>query len=120
MDVFKNKYARFLIIFFAIETFGVASVGLLAPYVATYVIDLETLLVLLLVVYSVPQFAFTPLWIWLAKRASRKKLWMAAMRLNALTFFGWLFVLPKIPRYLVPRYRYIMGTLLFYLFIYVF
>ena len=49
-DVFKNKYTRFLIIFFAIETFGVAGVGLLAPYVATYVVDLETQLALLLVV----------------------------------------------------------------------
>ena len=110
-DVLKNKYARFLIIFFAIETFGVASVGLLTPYVATYVVDLETQLVLLLVVYSVPQFAFTPLWIWLAKRVSRKKLWMAAMWLNAITFVSWFFVLqPGEPSILIWILAFLLGT----------
>ncbi|MCZ6501266.1 MAG: MFS transporter, partial [Gammaproteobacteria bacterium] len=88
LDVFRNKHALLLLIVFAIETFGAASVGMLVPYLVEYVVPMQALMVPLLVVYIVPQFAFTPIWIRLAKTFGKKKIWAFGMWLSAVTFFG--------------------------------
>jgi GPH family glycoside/pentoside/hexuronide:cation symporter len=93
IDVFKNKHALLLLIVFAIETFGTASVGMLVPYLAEYVIPMQALMVPVLVTYTVPQFIFTPFWIKLAKIYGKKRLWAFAMWLNAATFFGFFFII---------------------------
>lgn len=87
-DVFKNSHARLLLFIYAIETFGAASVGMLVPYLVEYVIPMPDLWVALLVVYIVPQFIFTPFWIWAAKRVGKKRIWALSMWLSAFTFFA--------------------------------
>ena len=78
-DVFRNPHGRLLFIVYGIETFGAASVGMLAPYVMQYVVKAPHLTVWFILVYFVPQFAFTPLWIWVAKYFSKKSLWLFSM-----------------------------------------
>jgi sugar (glycoside-pentoside-hexuronide) transporter len=93
IDVFKNKHALLLLIVFAIETFGAASVGMLVPYLVEYVIPMQAMMVPILITYTLPQFIFTPMWIKLAKIFGKKHLWAFAMWLNAATFFGFFFIL---------------------------
>jgi len=78
-DVFRNPHGRLLFIVYGVETFGAASVGMLAPYVMEYVVKAPHLTVWFILVYFVPQFAFTPFWIWVAKYFSKKSLWLFSM-----------------------------------------
>ncbi len=87
-DVFRNRHARLLLIVFGIETFGAASIGMLVPYLVEYVIPMRELMVPLLAAYIVPQFALTPLWIALARRFGKKRLWIFSMLLSATAFAG--------------------------------
>lgn len=100
VDVFKNPHALLLLIVFGIETFGGAVIGVLVPYLVEYVIPKDQLpmsgsafMVSILLVYTVPQFVFTPLWIRLAKRFGKKRIWTAAMFLASATFLGYFFAL---------------------------
>ena len=78
-DVFRNPHSRLVFFVYGIETFGAASVGMLAPYVMQYVINAPELTELFIAVYFVPQFALTPMWLRLARRFSKKSLWLFSM-----------------------------------------
>jgi GPH family glycoside/pentoside/hexuronide:cation symporter len=86
-DVFRNKHALLLLVVYAIETFGAASVGMLVPYLVEYVIPMQAMMVPILLTYTLPQFIFTPMWMKLARIFGKKRLWAFAMWLNAATFF---------------------------------
>jgi GPH family glycoside/pentoside/hexuronide:cation symporter len=103
VDVFKNPHALLLLIVYGIETFGAAVIGVLVPYLVEYVIPMDQLpisgsafMVSILLVYTVPQFVFTPVWIRLSKRFGKKKLWVAAMWLSSATFLGYFFAIDNI------------------------
>jgi GPH family glycoside/pentoside/hexuronide:cation symporter len=85
-DVFKNQHARMLMLVYGIETFGGATLGMLAPYAAEYVIYMGDMLVLILVVNQIPQFLFAPLWIRLSKRFGKRNLWVFGTLLSAVSF----------------------------------
>ncbi len=85
-DVFRNPHARLLLLMYAIETFGASSIALLVPYLVEYVIPMQTYMVLLLVTFVVPQFAFTPFFIRLSKKVGKKNLWFGAMLVAASPF----------------------------------
>jgi GPH family glycoside/pentoside/hexuronide:cation symporter len=84
--VFKNPHARLLFIIYGIETFGGATLGILAAYSAEYVVKMNSL-VMILVVYQLPTFIFAPLWIRLSRVYGKRNLWVVATLLSA-TFFG--------------------------------
>lgn len=91
-DVFRNRHARLLLIVFAIETYGMASIMTLTPYLVAYVFPLEALLVAVMMTYAVPQVAFTPFWMWLARRVGKQRAWTAAMLLAAIPFVCFYFL----------------------------
>jgi GPH family glycoside/pentoside/hexuronide:cation symporter len=93
-DVARNPHARLLLVIFAIETFGAASIGMLVPYLVEYVIPMKALMVPLLLTYTIPQFALTPLWIHLSRRFGKKQLWLGSMLLSAVAF-GSLFLVQE-------------------------
>ena len=100
MDVFRNPHSLLLLTVFAIETFGAASIAMLAPYLVDYVIPEEDMLVSksaflvsILVIYILAQVVFTPLWIKVSRLIGKKILWAASMWLNAITFIGYFFAL---------------------------
>ena len=78
-DVLRNPHGRLLFLVYGIETFGAASIGMLAPYVMQYVVHAPEYNELFIVTYFIPQFALTPLWIWLGNHFSKKTLWLFSM-----------------------------------------
>jgi GPH family glycoside/pentoside/hexuronide:cation symporter len=78
-DVLRNKHGRLLFFVFAIENLGSASIGMLAPYVMQYVVNRPDLTEAFILVYFVPQFALTPIWIRLSRRFGKKRMWLFAM-----------------------------------------
>ncbi len=78
-DVLRNPHGRLLFVVYGIETFGAASIGLLAPYLMQYVVSAPDLFEVFVLCYFVPQFALTPMWIRLGKRFSKKHLWLFSM-----------------------------------------
>lgn len=91
-DVFRNPHARLLLVVFAIETYGIASIMTLTPYLVAYVFPLEALLVAVMMTYAVPQVAFTPLWMWLARRFGKQRAWTAALLLSSIPFVCFYFL----------------------------
>tara|TARA_R110002072_G_scaffold13418_13_gene56327 strand:- start:246 stop:1676 length:1431 start_codon:yes stop_codon:yes gene_type:complete len=99
-DVFRNPHAFLLLIVFGIETFGAATIGLLVPYLVDYVIPAEampfskaTYFTAILATYTIPQFAFTPIWIRIARYTGKKQLWAFSMWLSSAIFVGYFFAL---------------------------
>ena len=78
-DVLRNPPGRLLFTVYGIETFGAASIGMLAPYVMQYVVGTPELNEVFVVTYFLPQFGLTPLWIWLGRYVSKKNLWLFSM-----------------------------------------
>lgn len=91
-DVFRNPHARLLLIVFAIEVYGMASIMTLTPYLVAYVFPLEALLVAVMMTYALPQVLFTPFWMWLARRVGKQRAWTAALVLSAGPFIGFYFL----------------------------
>lgn len=91
-DVLRNPHGRLLFLVYGIETLGAASIGLLAPYVMQYVVDAPDLFEVFILMYFVPQFALTPMWIWLGKHFSKKSLWLFAMTALAVGYFSIFFL----------------------------
>ena len=91
-DVLRNPHGRLLFLVYGIETLGAASIGLLAPYVMEYVVDTPNLIEVFIMMYFVPQFAFTPMWIWLGKRYSKKSLWLFSMMVSTTGYFSIFFL----------------------------
>ena len=87
-DVFRNPHARLLLVVFAIETYGIASIMTLTPYLVSYVFPLEALLVAIMMTYALPQVVFTPFWMWLARRIGKQRAWTSALLLSSLPFIG--------------------------------
>jgi GPH family glycoside/pentoside/hexuronide:cation symporter len=85
-DVFRNPHARLLLAVFAIETYGMASIMTLTPYLVAYVFPMEALLVAVMMTYAVPQVVFTPFWMWLARRVGKQRAWTGALLLSAIPF----------------------------------
>jgi GPH family glycoside/pentoside/hexuronide:cation symporter len=86
-DVLRNPHARPLLSMYAIETLGVGSIVVLAPYVTQYVYRDASLTTLIAAVYLLPQALLTPLWIALAHRIDKKQIWLAAMVVTCCGFF---------------------------------
>ncbi len=91
-DVVANPHARLLLFVYGIETFGVSSIAMLVPYLSEYVLDAKELTVPIVACYFVPQFAFTPGWIALARRTGKKALWVFSMALTCGAFTSFFFV----------------------------
>ena len=91
-DVLRNPHARLLLIVFAIETIGTATLGTLLPYVLEYVVGRPDLIPQLIAVYMVPAVVFVPLWIVLARRIGKKTLWLGSMCAMTVAFVALFFV----------------------------
>ncbi len=85
LDILRNPHARLLLFVYGIETFGGATLGILAAYAAEYVVKMESL-VIILIVYQLPQFLFAPLWIRLSKLTGKRNLWILGTLISAISF----------------------------------
>lgn len=92
-DVWRNQYARLLIVVTFIENVGSAAIGVLTLYVAEYVIGRPTLAPLMILAYMIPSTFSVPMWIPLSRRFGKIRLWIFSMLLTGFSF-GCMFALP--------------------------
>ena len=87
-DVWANPYARLLISVTFIENIGGAAIGAAALYVAQYVLNKLEIAPYSIISYMIVSTISIPLWVRLAKRFGKVKLWLAAMIGTAISFSG--------------------------------
>ncbi len=90
-DVVKNPHARLLLIVFFIESLGGATIGVLTPYMATYVIG-DISFPLVVGTYMICMTVTVPLWSPLGRRFGKKRLWLFSMLGTAFGFGGFFFL----------------------------
>ena len=84
--VWRNPHARILLIVNFIERTGYATIGVLTLYVAEYVLGMPEISILIIALYLISAGASTPLWVWLAGRFSKGRVWFSAMLCTGLGF----------------------------------
>lgn len=87
-DVLRNRHARILLLTYAVDTLGAGAIITLTPFVTQYVLGDGALATWLSLAFLLPQMLLIPLWIALARRIDKKKLWLGAMTVMACGFFG--------------------------------
>jgi len=85
-DVSKNREARLLLFVFFIEALGLGGLTVLVPFVTQYVMHRPDLTEAMLSVYVLAGVAGVPLWLWLARRFEKRRLWLVAMVMGGLGF----------------------------------
>lgn len=90
-DLAVNPHARLLLAVFFIESLGGATIGVLTPYMAQYVI-LEISFPLVVLTYMVAQTVSVPVWTPLSRVFGKKRLWLASM-VGTAVGFGCFFLL---------------------------
>ena len=85
-DVSKNPEARLLLFVFFIEALGLGGLTVLVPFVTEYVMHRPDLTEAMLSVYVLAGVAGVPLWVWLARRFEKRRLWLVAMGMGGLGF----------------------------------
>ena len=91
-DVLSNKHAVLLLVVFFIENLGFATIGILTPYVAEYVVLRPERTAIYILTYLVPCILSVPVWISLSKRIGKKKTWLISMVLTGFGFGGMFFL----------------------------
>jgi len=86
-DVASNPYARLLYAVMMIDTLGSASLGAVAPFYITYVLDAQEYFVFFLAFYVVPGISFIPVAIRISRRWGKLRVWRAGLGLQAIGFF---------------------------------
>jgi Na+/melibiose symporter-like transporter len=107
-DVLRNPHARPLLGMYAIESLGAGSIVVLAPYMAQYVYGDASLTTAIAGAYLLPQAVLTPLWIALAHRIDKKRLWLGAMLVTCGGFFVQTFVTAEM-RWLILALPCVLG-----------
>jgi GPH family glycoside/pentoside/hexuronide:cation symporter len=87
-DVLRNRHARILLLTYGVDTLGAGAIIALTPFVAQYVLGDKALATWISLAFLLPQTLLIPLWIALARRIDKKKLWLAAMVVMTCGFFG--------------------------------
>ena len=85
-DVLANPHARVLLAVWFIENLGVGAVGVLAPYMAEYVLRRPDLMGAIPAVYVAAGVLAVPVWVRLARRWGRQTTWLTAMVATAAAF----------------------------------
>lgn len=85
-DVSRNPEARLLLFVFFVEALGLGGLTVLVPFVTQYVMHRPDLTEAMLSVYVLAGVAGVPLWVWLARRFEKRRLWLVAMGMGGLGF----------------------------------
>jgi GPH family glycoside/pentoside/hexuronide:cation symporter len=90
-DVAKNPHARRLLLVTLIEHLGSANITILTPYASQYLIGTPHLTPFYVFCYMIAAVSTVLVWVRLAKRFDKKRLWMFSMMLTGLAFGGMFF-----------------------------
>ena len=92
LDVLRNPLARRLLAVQFIDSLGLGVLGVLAPYLAQYVLKRPDLIASLPAAYTVAVLASIPLWVLASRRFGKRQVWVVAMIGVALSFGASIFV----------------------------
>jgi GPH family glycoside/pentoside/hexuronide:cation symporter len=85
-DVSRNPEARLLLFVFFIEALGMGGLTVLVPFVTQYVMHRPDLTEAMLSVYVLSGVVGVPLWVLLARRFEKRRLWLVAMGMGGVGF----------------------------------
>jgi GPH family glycoside/pentoside/hexuronide:cation symporter len=85
-DVAGNPEARLLLFVFFIEALGLGGLTVLVPFVTKYVMHRPDLTQEMLSIYVVAGVLGVPLWVVLARRFEKRRLWLVAMAMGGVGF----------------------------------
>jgi GPH family glycoside/pentoside/hexuronide:cation symporter len=85
-DVWRNPHARILFATLFIESLGAGVIGVLAPYVAEYVLVRPDRVFVLPACYVGASVVSVPIWVRLSRRYGKRDVWLVAMVVTALAF----------------------------------
>jgi GPH family glycoside/pentoside/hexuronide:cation symporter len=108
-DVWANHHARLLLLVFLIESLGGATISILTPYIATYIILRPDLTGVFILCYLIPSLAFTPIWLPLSRTFGKKQLWAGSMAASG-GAFGAMMFLEEGSIYLIAALAFVAGT----------
>jgi len=92
-DVFSNRHAQLLLFVFTVQTFGTASMGMLAAYLFQYILKAPNwMAAVFIAAFVVPMAASIPLWVRVSRRYGKARsytatLWVLGV-LYCLLYFG--------------------------------
>ncbi|NQZ98447.1 MAG: MFS transporter [Myxococcales bacterium] len=92
-DVFSNRHARQLLFVFTVQTFGTASMGLLAAYLFQYILKTPNWMAAVLIAgFVVPMAISIPFWVRISRRFGKARCYTATLWtlgvLYCLVYFG--------------------------------
>ncbi len=85
-DVWRNPHARLLLTVLFVEALGGATIGVLAPFLAKYVLEAPHAVALLPAFYVAASVGSVPMWVRLSRRFGKHPVWLFAMVGNGLAF----------------------------------
>jgi GPH family glycoside/pentoside/hexuronide:cation symporter len=91
-DVWRNPHARCLLLVFFLQQLGVASVTVMAPFFAEYVLGSADAVTLVLSGFFLVSIASIPIWVRLGRRYEKRSLLLFAMAVIGLALLGFIFV----------------------------
>lgn len=91
-DVLRNPHSRVLLLVFLIESLGGAVVNVLTTYVSEYIVGTPEYAPIYILLYAFPSAASVPLWVRLAGRYGKKRLWLFSMVITSACFGSMLFL----------------------------
>ncbi len=91
-DVFRNTHARLLLLVFLVESLGGATIGILTPYIAEYIVGRPEKTVVYILLYLIPSVFSVPLWLPLSRRVGKKNMWIFSMIVTGLGFGSMFFL----------------------------
>lgn len=91
-DVLRNPHALLLLIVFLIENLGGATIAILTPYIAKYIVGTPEDTGLYILAYMIASIVFVPIWLPLGRRFGKKNLWAFSMLLTGCAFGGMFFL----------------------------
>jgi GPH family glycoside/pentoside/hexuronide:cation symporter len=85
-DVVRNPEARLLLFVFFVEAVGLGGLTVLVPFVTEYVMHRPDLTQVMLSVYVVSGVVGVPIWLWLAGRFEKRRLWVVGLAMGGVGF----------------------------------
>ena len=107
-DVVQNPHARLLLMVYFIENLGGATIGILTPYVAEYIVGKPDETVFYILCYLIPSIASVPLWVPVSRYIGKKNMWIFSMLVTGFGF-GSMFFLEKGSGTLISVLAFICG-----------
>jgi Na+/melibiose symporter-like transporter len=91
-DVLRNPHAARLLLVQFVDSLGVGVVGVIAPFLAVYIIKRPDMIGVLPAFLVVAQILSIPVWVRLSRRFGKKPVWLVSMVGTAFSFAGQAFV----------------------------